>query len=173
MLKTSQHLHHIAETITFGHIHLERIMRNTFFKTGLLLTALILTGATAIIAQPKKVVADKIAGKVGDRIILSSDILNAISDIKRQGGQLPDNPECILMEGELIKKALVIQAEKDSLPVSDDEIDALLDNQIRGFIQQYGSKEVLEEVAGKTIYQMKEDFKMPFKEKKTGRVYEG
>lgn len=117
-------------------------------------------------AQPKKVVADKIVGKVGDRIILKSDIFNAISDIKRQGGQLPDNPECILLEGELVKKALVIQAEKDSLPVSDEEIDALLDNQIRGFIQQYGSKETLEEVAGKSIYQMKEDFKVPFKEKK-------
>ncbi|MES2774508.1 MAG: peptidylprolyl isomerase [Bacteroidota bacterium] len=141
-------------------------MRNIFLKSCLLVLATILVGTTASFAQPKKVVADKIVGKVGDRIILSSDIFNAISDIKRQGGQLPDNPECILMEGELIKKALVIQAEKDSLPVSDDEIDALLDNQIRGFIQQYGSKEVLEEVAGKTIYQMKEDFKIPFKEKK-------
>ena len=143
---------------------LKEFMRHIFLKTVLL--AIVLTGTTISLAQPKKVVADKIVGKVGDRIILSSDILNAISDIRRQGGQLPDNPECILMEGELIKKALVIQAEKDSLPVSDDEIDALLDNQIRGFIQQYGSKEVLEEVAGKSIYQMKEDFKMPFKEKK-------
>ena len=119
-----------------------------------------------LFAQPKKVVADKIVGKVGDRIILKSDIFNAISDIKRQGGQLPDNPECILLEGELIKKALVIQAEKDSLPVSDEEIDALLDNQVRGMIYQYKSKEMVEELAGKSIYQIKEDARIPFKEKK-------
>jgi peptidyl-prolyl cis-trans isomerase SurA len=116
-------------------------------------------------AQSKRIVADKIIGKVGDRIILQSDIFNALDDIRRQGGQLPPNPECILLESEFIKRALVIQAQKDSLPVSDEEIDAKLDNQIRGMIQQYGSKEMVEQIAGKTIYQMKDDYKVPFKDK--------
>ena len=118
-------------------------------------------------AQPKKMIADKIVGKVGDRIILYSDIQNAINDAIRQGAQLPPNPECILLEGELIKKALVIQAEKDSLPVSDEEIDALLDNQVRGMIQQYGGdKTIIEQITGKSVYQLKEDSKQAFKEKK-------
>jgi peptidyl-prolyl cis-trans isomerase SurA len=69
------------------------------------------------------------------------------------------------MEAQLIQKALVLQAEKDSLPVSDEDLDAQLDNQIRGYIAQYGSKEVLEEVAGKTVYQLKEDFREPFRER--------
>jgi peptidyl-prolyl cis-trans isomerase SurA len=69
------------------------------------------------------------------------------------------------MEAQLMQKALVLQAEKDSLPVSDDDLDAQLDNQIRGYIQQYGSKEVLEEVAGKSVYQLKEDFREPFRER--------
>ncbi len=124
-------------------------------------------------AQPQKIIADKIIGKVGDRIILQSDIKNAISDIARQGGQLPPNPECILLEGEFIKRALVIQAQKDSLPVSDEEIDALLENQIRGMIQQYGSKEIVEQMAGKTVYQMKEDYKTPFKDKKLAEAMRG
>ncbi|MEJ7684978.1 MAG: peptidylprolyl isomerase [Segetibacter sp.] len=79
---------------------------------------------------------------------------------------LPPNPECVLVERALIEKALVLQAEKDSLPVSDEELDAELDNQIRGFVMQYGSKEVLEEVAGKSVYQLKEDFRQPFRERK-------
>lgn len=139
-----------------------------YYRKYLYFLFIILGGLTSFFtfAQPKKIVADKIIGKVGDRIILKSDIFNAISDMEHQGQQLPPNPECILLEGQLVQKVLVIQAEKDSLPISEDEIDAQLDNQIRGFIQQYGSKEVLEEVAGKTIYQMKEDFKIPFKEKK-------
>jgi len=60
----------------------------------------------------------------------------------------------------------VLQAEKDSLPVSDDEIEAALDNQIRGFIREYGSQQMLEEIAGKTVYQIKEDFRQIFKERK-------
>jgi peptidyl-prolyl cis-trans isomerase SurA len=119
-------------------------------------------------AQPQKVVADRIVAQVGNKIILRSDIFNAISDYKRQGQEasLPLNPECSFLEGQLIQKALVLQAEKDSLLVSDEEIEAALDNQIRGFIREYGSQQVLEEVAGKSVYQIKEDFKVVFKERK-------
>lgn len=119
-------------------------------------------------AQTKKVVADKIIGQVGDKIILKSDIVNAIADYKRQGAeaQLPPNPECAFLEGQLIQKALVLQAEKDSLPVTEDEIEAGLDLQIRQFIGAYGSKDALEEIAGKTIYQIKEDFRQSFKDRK-------
>ena len=124
--------------------------------------------STLSFAQPQKVIADKIVAQVGNKIILRSDIYNAISDYKRQGQEasLPPNPECAFLEGQLIQKALVLQAERDSLPVSEDEIEASLDNQIRGFIREYGSQQVLEEVAGKTIYQIKEDFRAVFKERK-------
>jgi len=120
--------------------------------------------SSAAFAQPKKVVADKIIAQVGDKIILRSDIYNSISDAQRQGIDLPPNPECILIERALIEKALVLQAEKDSLPISEEDIDASLDNRIRGFVMQYGSKEVLEQVAGKSIYQLKEDFREAIRE---------
>ena len=46
----------------------------------------LLLGCTLIAqAQPKKVVADKIAAVVGDRIILHSDIINSILDIVAPG----------------------------------------------------------------------------------------
>ena len=122
--------------------------------------------ATAANAQQHKVIADKIVAIVGDKVILHSDITNAIADLQRQGTNLPPNAECYLMEQQLSLKAMVLQAEKDSILVGDDEIDALLDNQIRGFIGQYGSKEALEEIAGRTVYQIKEDFRTSFKERK-------
>jgi len=120
-------------------------------------------------AQNKKIVADKIVGQVGDKIILRSDVLNALSDLKRQSqGQenvvLPT--ECQVLEGQLIRKALLLQAQKDSLHVGDDEIEATMDNRIRQSIMQFGSKDVLEEIAGKTIYQLKEDMRESFKEQK-------
>ena len=117
-------------------------------------------------AQQHKVVADKIVGIVGDKIILKSDITNALLDIQRQGGQLPPNADCFIMEQQLTLKALVLQADKDSILVPDEELEALLDNQIRGFVNQYGSKEALEEIAGRTIYQIKEDFRQSFRERK-------
>jgi Parvulin-like peptidyl-prolyl isomerase len=120
----------------------------------------------AVAQQPRKVVADKIVGIVGDKIILRSDVYNDIEDRKRRGEPVPENADCYIMEQILALKALVLQAEKDSIIVADDEIDALLDNQIRGFIQMYGGKEALEEIAGRTIYQIKEDFRQSFKERK-------
>lgn len=118
--------------------------------------------------QGQKVTADKIIAKVGDRIILKSDIDNAISDYKRQGEdvELPPDASCYFLQGQLVQKIMVLQAIKDSLPFSEDEIDAQLDNQIRGFINMYGSQEMLEQIAGKTVYEIKEDFREPFKERK-------
>ncbi|ULQ56034.1 peptidylprolyl isomerase [Flavihumibacter rivuli] len=136
------------------------------------LSVLILTllGTGLAFAQTKKVVADKIIGVVGDKIILQSDINNAILDAQRQGGALPPNPECFIMEQALAQKALVLQAEKDSLVVSEDEIEALLENQIRGFVNMYGSKDALEQIAGRTVYQIKEDFRQSFKERKLAEM---
>jgi peptidyl-prolyl cis-trans isomerase SurA len=118
-------------------------------------------------AQAKRIVADRIIAQVGDKIILLSDVNNALSDLKRQA-QGQDNvvlpTECQILEGQLIQKALVLQAQKDSLTVSDDEIENEMENRIRKYVASYGSKEVLEEIAGKTIYQMKEDFKEGLKD---------
>ena len=118
----------------------------------------------------RAVVADKIVGIVGDKIILKSDITNAIADAKRQGQEVPAEANCIVMQQALAQKTLVLQAEKDSLQVSDDEIEALLDNQIRSFIQAYGSKDALEQIAGRTVYQLKEDFRQSFKERKQAEL---
>jgi peptidyl-prolyl cis-trans isomerase SurA len=117
-------------------------------------------------AQPQKVVADKIAGIVGDRIILQSDIRNSLADIVRQGGTVPENGECMLMEQALISKVLMLQAEKDSLPVTDEEVEAELDQKIRYYIGQLGSQQALEDLAGKSIYQIKDDARESVKEQK-------
>jgi len=130
---------------------------------------LLIVGSFGAQAQSKKVVADKIIAQVGDKIILQSDVTNAILDVKRQA-QGQENAiiptECQVLEGQLIQKALVLQAMKDSLTVNDEEIENQMENRIRSFINSYGSKEILEEIAGKTVYQMKEDFKEALREQK-------
>ena len=111
----------------------------------------------------QKVVADKIVGIVGDKIVLKSEIFIANEDIKRQGGQEQD--PCAILDGMLVQKALVF-GEKDSIPVTEEEIDAEIDQKIRYFISQYGSKEALEQIAGRSVYQMREEFRQPIKEQR-------
>ncbi|RXK83585.1 peptidylprolyl isomerase [Filimonas effusa] len=139
----------------------------------LLICSLVALGVVSVSqAQSKKILADKITAQVGDKIILRSDILNAIADYKRQGATVIPT-ECEMLESELIRKALVLQAQRDSLVVTEDEIEALLDNQVRGFINMYGSQQVLEEIAGKTVYQLKDDFRVIFRERKLAEQMRG
>ena len=137
------------------------------YTKRILTICFLLFSVTAIAqSQAKKIVADKIAAIVGDRIILQSDIKNSIADIARQGGTVPEDAQCLLMEQAVISKVLMLQAEKDSLPVSDEEVEAELDQKIRYYINQLGTQEALEEVAGKTIYQIKDDARESVKEQK-------
>jgi peptidyl-prolyl cis-trans isomerase SurA len=136
-------------------------------KRLILLPAFLLLMVAAF-AQPQRVVADKIAGVVGDKIILKSELATAISDMQRNGaGGVPAGVnECSILDQMLVQKALVVQAEKDSLPVSEEEIQAEIDQRIRYFINLYGGKEAFEQIAQRTIYQAKEDFRQPIREQR-------
>ena len=90
--------------------------------------------------------------------------------MERQKIEIPANGRCMLLEQAMGIKALVLQAEKDSLPVTDEEVETIIDNRIRGFISQFGSKDELEKVAGKTIYQLKEDFREPIREQELAKA---
>jgi peptidyl-prolyl cis-trans isomerase SurA len=136
------------------------MMKKSFFILCLIL------GGIPVFAQTKKVMADKIIATVGDKIILKSEIDNSISDMQRQNITIPENGRCLLLEQALGLKALVIQSEIDSLPVSDEDVDADIDNKIRFFVNQYGSKEIVEQIAGKSLFQLKEDFRQTFREQK-------
>lgn len=121
--------------------------------------------ATAGFAQ-EKVVADGIAGIVGDKIILKSDLRDAISDLIRNSGgaDVKGIDECSVLNNMLIQKALVVQAEHDSLPVSDEDVEAEVDQKIRYYEQLYGGKDAFEQIAQRTVYQAKQDFMGPIRE---------
>ena len=131
-------------------------------KIVLCLSLFVSVGASA-----QKVVADKIVGIVGDKIILKSDIDQNIDQAKRQN-LMDAHPElgdpCWQMQAALTTKALVLQAEKDSIPISDEDVENALDLRVRNWVQIYGSKEVLEQVVGRTIYQIKDEFRTAIRE---------
>lgn len=128
-------------------------------KNKIILSCLAVLMGMGAMAQPKPVLADKIIAVVGNKIILKSDVDNQLLDMQRQGIEVPANGRCLTLEQSLGVKALVLQAEKDSLPVTDEEVESDIDNRIRYFIQQYGSKDEVERIAGKSIYQLKDDMR--------------
>ncbi|WP_462220418.1 peptidylprolyl isomerase, partial [Ferruginibacter sp.] len=132
--------------------------------------AFAVTAQPPVPSQTKRVIADKIIAVVGDKIVLKSDIDNSLSDMQRQGIEIPENAKCLTLEQAMGIKALVLQAEKDSLPVTDEEIEVDIDNRIRNYISQFGSKDELEKVAGKSVYQLKEDFKEGIRDQKLSQA---
>jgi peptidyl-prolyl cis-trans isomerase SurA len=132
----------------------------------LIVPVLLFAGVSAF--GQEKVVADKIAGIVGDKIILKSDLTTFIGDLIRNnnGQEVPGVTECTVMDQMLLNKALILQAEKDSLPVSDEEVEAEVDQKIRYFIQLYGGKDAFEQIAQRTVYQAKMDFMGPIREQR-------
>src|ERR1700722_5737701 len=123
--------------------------------------------ATTGFAQ-QKVVADRIAGIVGDKIILKSELENELADFIRNNGgnEVKGVDECRILDNMLIQKALVVQAEHDSLPVSDEEVEAEVDQRIRHFEEIYGGKDAFEQIAQRTVYQAKQDFMGPIREQR-------
>lgn len=135
-------------------------------KPTLALVCLFVSGIITANAQSQKVVADKIVTVVGDRIILYSDLKNAVADATRlNDGKISQDALCDITEQALISKVLMLQAEKDSLVVADEEVEAELDQRIRYFARTLGGIEALEKYAGKTIYQLKDDSRPAVRER--------
>lgn len=136
-------------------------MNSRAIRQLLLFIVCSLTGLQAF-AQAQTL--DKVIAVVGDKIILRSEIETAYEDYLKENPAAPESMKCDLLENALSQKIVTEQADRDSVFASDDEVEGQLENRIRYFINQYGSQEKLEEIAGKTIYQIKDDYRPVIKE---------
>jgi len=124
-------------------------------RTGLLL-ALLFCGYAAVAQES----ADKIIAIVGrNRIILQSELALDVMQMQQANPDMvvTDSTKGVMLYSKVMQNMLLEQAERDSVMVSDDDVEGQLDNRLRYFIQLYGSKEKLEQASGKTIYQIKEE----------------
>ncbi|RYD52234.1 MAG: peptidylprolyl isomerase [Sphingobacteriales bacterium] len=131
-------------------------------------------GSTLLGTAQNKVAADKIIAAVGkSRIILSSELETEVMRQKQEHPEFTDSMRCALLQQMMMRKLLIEQAERDSVMVSPEEVDANLENRMRYYLRLYGSKERLEQDAGKTIYQIKEDFREPIAEQMIAEKMQG
>lgn len=128
------------------------------------LLALLLLAARSAAAQP--VLADKIVAIVDDRIILLSDVEQMLLQMRDATNPTRDpRLRCQLLEQMMVEKLLVRQAELDSIVVSDDQVEQELDQRIRYFSSVVGSQEKLEAYYGKSILEIKEEFRDQIRER--------
>lgn len=110
-------------------------------------------------ASCQGIIIDKIVAVVGDKPILLSEIEQQAISIQNQTEKIDSNLRCMILENIMIEKLLLNQAEKDSISITDEQVDAELNKKIRYFVSQMGSVEKLEAYLGKSLIQIKSDFR--------------
>ncbi len=115
-------------------------------------------------------VADKVVAIVNDRIILKSEVDREIADFLRQqelsGQDIPFSKELWFdaLESIIDDEVLLEKAKRDSVIVTDEQVNRRMDQRIQQLIRQAGSERSLEETFGKSIIQLKADFREQFRE---------
>ena len=102
---------------------------------------------------------DKIAAQVGDNIILLSDIQSQKIQAAQAGMTLTPEMDCAMLEELMYQNLLVNQAKLDSIEVTPEMIDAEMEQRIRVIESQIGSRQKMEEFYGKTVAQIKNEFR--------------
>ena len=134
-------------------------MKHRFF------TVLLLLSATALGGYAQTVI-NEVVGVVGNRIILKSDIEEEIARMLIEGGEGKDdfNTRCVVLEKHLYQKMLVYRAGVDSVEVSQEQVEGELDNRIKYFVAQFPSQEEMEQYLGKTVPEIKKEFRAAIEE---------
>lgn len=122
---------------------------------------------------------DKIAAQVGDNIILYSEIQGQIESMKQNGAPAEEINQCAILEQMMYNYLLVNQAELDSVQISDEQVDAEMENRLRMIESQMknvkdenGNPITIESFYGKTKSQIKEEFRKSIKQRMQGQEVE-
>jgi len=127
-------------------------MRKVFFIVLILVNI-------SVFAQDDTLIVDQIVARVGDEIIIQSDVEAQYYQWLASGNAASRQAKCNVLEDILIQKLLINQAKIDSLFVSPSELEMQVDARIEVFIQQFGGVSELEDYLNKSIYDIKKDLK--------------
>ncbi len=119
---------------------------------------IILLFAASINAQE---VLEKIVAVVDNEVILNSELEYQVTIAATRAGLKADDQELKkkILNQLIEEKLLYAQAELDSITVSNEEVEAQLENQLGYFIQQFGSRERLEQVYGMSIDKIRRELR--------------
>lgn len=134
---------------------------HTFKK--IIFTVLSILASVDVYSQAMHV--DGTLGVIGDKIILRSDLETEMAQMIRSGDAVDTQlVRCMILEQLIVKKLMLNQAEIDSLPLSDERIEAEIENRLRYFQRQAGGQAELERYLGKTLSEYKEEIRPKMRE---------
>ncbi len=120
--------------------------------------ALLLALSLGLRAQQGQLI-DRVIANVGGRIVLYSDLATRLEQARNAGEKVTDELACNELESLMFEKLLLEQARIDSLYPEESRVEGELDRRIRVFSQQLGGDEELEKFYGKSIKEIKADFR--------------
>jgi peptidyl-prolyl cis-trans isomerase SurA len=116
-------------------------------------------------AQKEPIVIDKIVAQVGDNVILLSDLQQQKLQMIQASLEVSKESDCKIIEDMMVQNLLLNQAKLDSIQISDAQVDAEMENRIRVIEQQIGGRDKLEAFYGKSVTQIKKEFREIIKDR--------
>lgn len=126
----------------------------------LFLSVVCITKINSVYAQ-NEIIVDRVVAVLGGSVVFQSEIEQQLFQAQ---AQKEVTSRCEVFENLMIQKLLLNQAKVDSIEVTDANVEMQLENRIKYFIEQAGSKEKLEAYFNKSLFQIKEDMRGPLKE---------
>ena len=102
---------------------------------------------------------DKTIAVVGKYIVMRSDLEREFKGMRTDGIKITDSVRCAMLDELMYQKLLIAQADKDSVRVKDEQVDAEMDRRMNYYLGQFGSEEKFEAFYGKTVKQYKEEMR--------------
>lgn len=138
----------------------ERNLSKLHLSICFLLLLLLPFGGNWITSASAQVI-DGVIAVVGASPILKSDVESKQVQAKLDSSVFD---QCAALEELLFSKLLLTQAIKDSVEISDDQVDGELENRLRHYIRQFGSVQAFEAFLGKSIEKFKDESREDLKE---------
>lgn len=139
-------------------------MKYLFFPIiiSLLQIAVPLTGQDTLIL-------DKIVAKIGSEIVLHSDVEEQLAMMRERKGNPGAAERCFILESLIAKAMLVHYAKIDSVEVTDEEVDAEIDQRMEQILSMMNNdRKMFQEVYGQTVNEMREQVKDDMRRKLLG-----
>ena len=111
---------------------------------------------TAVAINAQNNVAEEVAWVVGDQPIWISEIEDYYNNLIYQQTPIKGDPYCVVPEMIAVEKLYLHQADIDTVEVSDAMVMAEVDARINQFVNQFGSKEKVEEYFRRSMPDIKQ-----------------
>lgn len=122
--------------------------------------------------EKERKLGDFVIAVIGDQPMLRSEFEQELAQLVDAGQVLTPELKCIVFEEILQRKLLVHQAELDSLPISNEQIEDDLNRRLGYFAAQMGGEKKLEEYLGKSLMEYKKEMRPKLKQQTLAKSME-